>query len=88
MPRSADGIRSQVRATIVQRALTRLFSARALRFDRSDRLDSCGNTDFPNALERARTHRDASSTRSAARPAADSDRSSRGARVVARTRRS
>jgi len=52
LPIVGDDIKSQVGATIVHRALTRLFEDRGVRLDRTYQLNFGGNTDFLNMLER------------------------------------
>ena len=54
VPVVGDDIKSQVGATIVHRALTRLFGDRGVKLDRTYQLNTGGNTDFLNmlALER------------------------------------
>jgi len=54
IPIIGDDIKSQVGATIVHRALARLFSDRGVRIDRTYQLNTGGNTDFLNMLERNR----------------------------------
>ena len=54
LPIVGDDIKSQVGATIVHRALTRLFADRGVRLDRTYQLNFGGNTDFYNMLERSR----------------------------------
>jgi myo-inositol-1-phosphate synthase len=54
LPVVGDDIKSQVGATIVHRVLTRLFSDRGVRLDRTYQLNTGGNTDFLNMLERSR----------------------------------
>jgi myo-inositol-1-phosphate synthase len=54
VPIIGDDIKSQVGATIVHRALARLFSDRGVGIDRSYQLNTGGNTDFLNMLERSR----------------------------------
>jgi myo-inositol-1-phosphate synthase len=54
VPIIGDDIKSQVGATIVHRALVRLFSDRGVPIDRTYQLNTGGNTDFLNMLERAR----------------------------------
>jgi myo-inositol-1-phosphate synthase len=54
LPIIGDDIKSQVGATIVHRALTRLFHDRGVRLDRTYQLNFGGNTDFLNMLERDR----------------------------------
>jgi myo-inositol-1-phosphate synthase len=57
LPVVGDDIKSQVGATIVHRALTRLFCDRGYRLDRTYQLNTGGNTDFLNmlALERLKS---------------------------------
>lgn len=54
LPVVGDDIKSQVGATIVHRALARLFVERGGRIDRTYQLNTGGNTDFLNMLERNR----------------------------------
>ncbi len=54
LPIVGDDIKSQVGATIVHRALTRLFGDRGVHLDRTYQLNTGGNTDFLNMLERSR----------------------------------
>jgi myo-inositol-1-phosphate synthase len=54
LPLVGDDIKSQVGATIVHRALTRLFGDRGARLDRTYQLNTGGNTDFLNMLARER----------------------------------
>jgi myo-inositol-1-phosphate synthase len=54
VPIVGDDIKSQVGATIVHRALARLFSDRGVGIDRTYQLNTGGNTDFLNMLERKR----------------------------------
>ncbi|MGA7387078.1 MAG: inositol-3-phosphate synthase [Pseudolabrys sp.] len=54
IPIIGDDIKSQVGATIVHRALARLFADRGVRLDRTYQLNTGGNTDFLNMLERSR----------------------------------
>ncbi len=54
LPIVGDDVKSQVGATIVHRALTRLFGDRGVRLDRTYQLNTGGNTDFLNMLERRR----------------------------------
>lgn len=54
LPIIGDDIKSQVGATIVHRALARLFSDRGVSIDRTYQLNTGGNTDFLNMLERDR----------------------------------
>ena len=54
LPILGDDIKSQLGATIVHRALSRLFADRGVRVDRTYQLNTGGNTDFLNMLERSR----------------------------------
>ena len=54
LPLVGDDIKSQVGATIVHRALARLFGDRGVQLDRTYQLNTGGNTDFLNMLERKR----------------------------------
>ena len=54
VPIIGDDIKSQVGATIVHRALVRLFSDRGVDIDRTYQLNTGGNSDFLNMLERTR----------------------------------
>lgn len=54
LPIVGDDIKSQLGATIVHRALTRLFGDRGVRLNRTYQLNTGGNTDFLNMLEEAR----------------------------------
>ena len=54
LPIIGDDIKSQVGATITHRLLTRMFSDRGVRLDRSYQLNFGGNMDFYNMLERDR----------------------------------
>jgi myo-inositol-1-phosphate synthase len=54
VPIIGDDIKSQVGATIVHRALARLFADRGVGLDRTYQLNTAGNTDFLNMLERKR----------------------------------
>ena len=54
IPIVGDDIKSQVGATIVHRALARLFADRGVSLDRTYQLNTAGNTDFLNMLERSR----------------------------------
>ena len=54
VPIVGDDIKSQVGATIVHRALARLFADRGVSLDRTYQLNTGGNTDFLNMLERSR----------------------------------
>ncbi len=57
LPIIGDDIKSQVGATIVHRALTRLFGDRGVQLDRTYQLNTGGNTDFLNmkALDRLKS---------------------------------
>ena len=54
LPIVGDDIKSQVGATIVHRTLTRLLGDRGTHLDRTYQLNTGGNTDFLNMLERSR----------------------------------
>ena len=54
LPIIGDDIKSQVGATIVHRTLARLFADRGVALDRTYQLNTGGNTDFLNMLERDR----------------------------------
>jgi len=54
IPIIGDDIKSQVGATIVHRALVDLFRKRGVRLDRTYQLNTGGNTDFLNMLDRVR----------------------------------
>jgi myo-inositol-1-phosphate synthase len=54
LPIIGDDIKSQVGATIVHRALARLFHDRGVRLERTSQLNVGGNMDFYNMLERER----------------------------------
>jgi myo-inositol-1-phosphate synthase len=54
LPVIGDDIKSQVGATIVHRVLTRLFSDRGVKLERTYQLNFGGNMDFYNMLERER----------------------------------
>ncbi|MFQ5908980.1 MAG: inositol-3-phosphate synthase [Thermoplasmata archaeon] len=54
LPVVGDDIKSQIGATIVHRALARLFVERGGQIDRTYQLNTGGNTDFLNMLERNR----------------------------------
>lgn len=54
VPVIGDDIKSQLGATIVHRVLTDLFGKRGVRLDRTYQLNTGGNTDFLNMLERKR----------------------------------
>ena len=54
LPLIGDDIKSQVGATIIHRVLTHLFEERGARILRTYQLNTGGNTDFLNMLERSR----------------------------------
>jgi myo-inositol-1-phosphate synthase len=54
VPIIGDDIKSQLGATIVHRALVRLFADRGVGLDRTYQLNTGGNSDFLNMLERNR----------------------------------
>ena len=54
VPIIGDDVKSQVGATIIHRALARLFSDRGVGIDRTYQLNTGGNSDFLNMLERSR----------------------------------
>jgi len=54
VPIIGDDIKSQVGATIVHRVLARLFNDRGCKISRTYQLNTGGNTDFLNMLERSR----------------------------------
>jgi myo-inositol-1-phosphate synthase len=54
VPIIGDDIKAQVGATIVHRVLTDLFHKRGVRLDRTYQLNTGGNTDFLNMLNRSR----------------------------------
>ncbi|WP_294172552.1 inositol-3-phosphate synthase [uncultured Sphingomonas sp.] len=54
VPVVGDDIKAQLGATIVHRVLTDLFAKRGVRLDRTYQLNTGGNTDFLNMLERSR----------------------------------
>ncbi len=54
LPIVGDDIKSQVGATIVHRLLARLLADRGVELDRTYQLNTGGNTDFLNMLERSR----------------------------------
>ena len=54
VPIIGDDIKAQLGATIVHRVLTDLFKKRGVKLDRTYQLNTGGNTDFLNMLERAR----------------------------------
>ena len=54
IPVIGDDVKSQLGATIVHRVLTDLFKKRGVKLDRTYQLNTGGNTDFLNMLERSR----------------------------------
>jgi len=54
IPIIGDDIKGQLGATILHRALTRLFTDRGIKIDRTYQLNTGGNTDFLNMLDRSR----------------------------------
>ena len=54
LPIIGDDVKSQVGATIVHRALARLFADRGVGIERTYQLNTGGNTDFLNMLDRGR----------------------------------
>jgi myo-inositol-1-phosphate synthase len=54
LPVIGDDIKSQIGATIVHRVLTKLFSDRGVKIERTYQLNTGGNTDFLNMLARSR----------------------------------
>lgn len=54
LPIVGDDVKSQLGATIVHRALARLFADRGVELARTYQLNTGGNTDFLNMLERSR----------------------------------
>src|SRR3546814_7422701 len=54
VPVIGDDIKAQLGATIVHRALTDLFRRRGVTLDRTYQLNTGGNTDFLNMLNRTR----------------------------------
>ena len=54
LPVVGDDVKSQVGATIVHRALARLFMDRGVRLEHTSQLNVGGNTDFYNMLDRER----------------------------------
>jgi myo-inositol-1-phosphate synthase len=54
VPVIGDDIKAQLGATIVHRVLTDLFHKRGVQLDRTYQLNTGGNTDFLNMLERSR----------------------------------
>ncbi|HSX33470.1 MAG TPA: inositol-3-phosphate synthase [Candidatus Saccharimonadales bacterium] len=63
LPVIGDDIKAQVGATIVHRTLVNLFLDRGMKIERTYQLNTGGNTDFLNMLERERlTHKKISKT--------------------------
>jgi len=54
LPIVGDDVKAQVGATITHRVLTKLWSDRGVKLDRTYQLNTGGNTDFLNMLERER----------------------------------
>ncbi|MCX8022044.1 MAG: inositol-3-phosphate synthase [Syntrophorhabdaceae bacterium] len=54
IPIIGDDVKSQIGATIIHRTLARLFSDRGVKVDRTYQLNTGGNTDFLNMLNRDR----------------------------------
>lgn len=54
LPVIGDDIKAQLGATIVHRVLTNLFRNRGVKLDRTYQLNTGGNTDFLNMLDRSR----------------------------------
>lgn len=54
LPIVGDDIKSQIGATIIHRNLMRLFAERGVKIDRTYQLNTGGNTDFLNMLNRQR----------------------------------
>ncbi len=54
LPLMGDDIKSQLGATIVHRVLTNLFRNRGVKLERTYQLNTGGNTDFLNMLDRSR----------------------------------
>jgi myo-inositol-1-phosphate synthase len=54
LPLIGDDVKSQMGATIVHRTLTDLFKRRGVTLDRTYQLNTGGNTDFLNMLDRSR----------------------------------
>jgi myo-inositol-1-phosphate synthase len=55
IPIVGDDVKSQLGATIIHRTLTQLFADRGVALNRTYQLNTGGNTDFLNMLDRART---------------------------------
>jgi len=56
IPIIGDDIKAQIGATITHRTLTKLFADRGVKIDRTYHLNTGGNTDFLNMLNRSRLH--------------------------------
>ncbi|OGP57798.1 MAG: inositol-3-phosphate synthase [Deltaproteobacteria bacterium RBG_13_52_11b] len=54
IPVIGDDVKSQMGATIIHRALAKLFEDRGVRLDRTYQINTGGNTDFLNMLNRTR----------------------------------
>jgi myo-inositol-1-phosphate synthase len=54
IPAIGDDVKSQMGATIIHRALVKLFEDRGVRLDRTYQINTGGNTDFLNMLNRNR----------------------------------
>jgi myo-inositol-1-phosphate synthase len=54
IPVVGDDVKSQMGATIIHRALVKLFEDRGVRLDRTYQINTGGNTDFLNMLNRSR----------------------------------
>lgn len=54
IPIIGDDVKSQVGSTIIHRVLTNLFKARGVKLERTYQLNTGGNTDFLNMLNRSR----------------------------------
>lgn len=54
IPVVGDDVKSQIGATIIHRTLTKLFAERGVKIDRTYQLNTGGNTDFLNMLNRER----------------------------------
>jgi myo-inositol-1-phosphate synthase len=54
IPAIGDDVKSQLGATIVHRTLAKLFEDRGVRLDRTYQINTGGNTDFLNMLNRSR----------------------------------
>ena len=54
IPAIGDDVKSQMGATIIHRALVKLFEDRGVKLDRTYQINTGGNTDFLNMLNRSR----------------------------------